>query len=182
MRDKATAERRRLEAWHALERLYAQGRARAIGVSNFMPCHLAPLIEDIQTKKKKGDTTSTLPAVNQIEISPWLSPPSDLQSLCTQHGIVLQGFAPLGSRHRAAEALRDPLLECLATKYKKTPANIVLRALLQAGYLAIPKSTRVERVISNYHSFDFALDAADFEQIQQLNQGIRTGPDPTSLP
>eukprot|EP01056_Protomagalhaensia_sp_Gyna25_P005188 Protomagalhaensia_sp_Gyna_25__5187@NODE_619_length_2996_cov_34_203923_g480_i0_p2_GENE_NODE_619_length_2996_cov_34_203923_g480_i0NODE_619_length_2996_cov_34_203923_g480_i0_p2_ORF_typecomplete_len351_score70_30Aldo_ket_red/PF00248_21/0_0012Aldo_ket_red/PF00248_21/2_2e40_NODE_619_length_2996_cov_34_203923_g480_i018672919 len=182
MRDKAAAESRRLEAWGALERLYAEGRVRAIGVSNFMACHLAPLIDDIEARKQKGDTTAVLPCVNQIEISPWLLPPSELLSLCTQHGIVFQGFAPLGSRHRAAEALRDPLLESLALKHKKTTANVVLRALLQAGYLAIPKSSKVERVLSNYDSFDFKLEATDLEHMQKLNQGIRAGPDPTMLP
>eukprot|EP01053_Blabericola_migrator_P008446 Blabericola_migrator_1__8445@NODE_4401_length_1179_cov_1069_437950_g2723_i0_p1_GENE_NODE_4401_length_1179_cov_1069_437950_g2723_i0NODE_4401_length_1179_cov_1069_437950_g2723_i0_p1_ORF_typecomplete_len346_score76_10Aldo_ket_red/PF00248_21/0_00055Aldo_ket_red/PF00248_21/1e45_NODE_4401_length_1179_cov_1069_437950_g2723_i0501087 len=169
--------KRRLEAWHQLEEEYAAGRVRAIGVSNFMVQHMTSLLEDIEKRQKAGDKKAVKPVVNQIEISPWLLPPTDLVFLCDAHNIRFTCYSPLGQAD-AAKNLQDPLVVSLAKKYNKSPANVVLRSLLERGFIVIPKSSNPNRAVSNYDVFDFTLTEEDLKEMEKLNIQKRMCPDP----
>lgn len=153
------------ETWKALESLYADGRVRAIGVSNFQTHHL----EDLLASAK------IVPMVNQVEYHPLLSQ-VELLAYCESHQIQLEAWSPLMQGH-----LDIPVLAELASKYQKTPAQIVLRWDLQNQVITIPKSIRESRIIENAQIFDFELTAEDMEQINQLNQNKRFGADPDNF-
>ena len=154
---------RYVETWRALERLYADGRVRAIGVSNFQPDHLRRLF----------DETEVVPAVNQIELHPDLQQ-ERLRRFHAEHGIVTEAWSPLGQGH----ALRHPVVAELAERRGRTAAQIVLRWHLQLGDVAIPKSTSPSRIRENITVFDFALTDADMAALARLEAGTRLGPDP----
>eukprot|EP01056_Protomagalhaensia_sp_Gyna25_P001972 Protomagalhaensia_sp_Gyna_25__1971@NODE_2051_length_1323_cov_1747_697040_g1693_i0_p1_GENE_NODE_2051_length_1323_cov_1747_697040_g1693_i0NODE_2051_length_1323_cov_1747_697040_g1693_i0_p1_ORF_typecomplete_len351_score46_10Aldo_ket_red/PF00248_21/9_5e05Aldo_ket_red/PF00248_21/3_3e36_NODE_2051_length_1323_cov_1747_697040_g1693_i0741126 len=182
MKDLVGNERMRLEAWHEMERQYAAGMVRAIGVSNFMVQHLDPLIADVKKRQNEGDSIAVMPMLNQIEISPWLLPPPALLKLCAANDIVLQAYSPLGSQKRVSETLSNPLLQSMSEKYHKPTANVMLRSLLDHGFIAIPKSVRAERIVSNYDVFDFHMDEPDQQKlVSELNKGIRACPDPNLI-
>ncbi|MFI9719686.1 aldo/keto reductase [Streptomyces sp. NPDC052396] len=140
------------------------GRARAIGVSNFQPAHLERLIAE----------TSVVPAVNQIELHPYLQQ-SELRALHARHGIVTEAWSPLG---QGRELLGDPVVSRLAAKHGRTPAQIVLRWHLQLGNAAIPKSVTPSRIRENLDVFGFQLDEEDMTALAALDSGTRLGPDP----
>ncbi|MBU3060416.1 aldo/keto reductase [Nocardia sp. NEAU-G5] len=153
----------RKETWRALETLYAQKRIRSIGVCNYP----VPLIEELQ------DYAETVPAVNQVEFSPYLYS-EDLLRCCQSHGIHLQASCPLAQGRR----LDDPRLAAVAVKYGKTPAQIMLRWILQHGISAIPKSSKLHRMRENIDIFDFDLQPDDVARLGLLHEGLRIFDDP----
>ncbi|HYM38515.1 MAG TPA: aldo/keto reductase [Thermoplasmata archaeon] len=157
----------RRETWKALEVIYAQGKAHAIGVSNYMPHHLTELLEDARV----------VPAVDQVEMNPFL-PQRELQAFCRDHGIRLEAYSPLTQGHR----LDDTRVASAARKHGKTPAQILLRWCLQAEAVAIPKSTHPERIRENSEIFDFVLDAEDLQVLSTVDESLHTSWDPTQQP
>ncbi|MFF1459497.1 aldo/keto reductase [Streptomyces sp. NPDC058330] len=155
-----------LDTWRALEKLAADGRIRAAGVSNFQPAHLRRLI----------DASSLVPAVNQIELHPGLQQ-NELRALHAEHGIATEAWSPLAQ----GALLDDEVLASLAERHGKTPAQVVLRWHLQLGNVVIPKSVTPARIRQNIDVFDFELSDADMTAIAGLDRGMRTGPDPDTL-
>ena len=155
---------RYVETWKGFEKLLADGRARAIGVSNFTVRHLTRLAEE----------TDTVPAVNQVELHPRLAQ-AELREYHEAHGIATEAWSPLA---KGGELLRDPTLLDLARAHGRTPAQVVLRWHVQLGNIVFPKSSRPERMRENIDVFDFELSAEEMAAIDALNTGERTGPDP----
>ncbi len=158
---------RYVETWRAFEKLYAGGRIRAIGVSNFQITHLQRLL----------DETDIVPAVNQIELSPYLTQ-VPLRAFHERHGIATESWSPLA---KGGRLLRDPLITSLAEKYGKSPAQVVIRWHLQNELIVIPKSVTPSRIAENIDVFDFELVGDDLDAISGLDRGERTGPDPDKL-
>ncbi|MET9592894.1 aldo/keto reductase [Streptomyces sp. NPDC006516] len=154
------------DTWRALEKLLADGRIRAAGVSNFQPAHLRRLREE----------SSLVPAVNQIELHPGLQQ-SELRAVHAESGIVTEAWSPLAQ----GAMLGEEVLTELAERHGKTPAQIVLRWHLQLGNVVIPKSVTPARIRQNIELFDFELSQADMDAIAGLDRGMRTGPDPDTL-
>lgn len=154
---------RYVATWRALEAIYASGRVRAIGVSNFHQQHLQRLF----------DETSIVPAVNQIEVSPYLVQ-DELRGFCHGHGIAVEAWSPI-ARGRVAG---DPVLLGIGAEVGKTPAQVTLRWHIQRGDIVFPKSMRRERMVENFDVFDFVLDDAQMTAISALDCGSRTGPNP----
>lgn len=153
------------DTWKALEKLYKDGVVRAIGVSNFQIHHLEDLMAD----------SEVVPMVNQVEYHPLLTQ-EPLRAFCRDNQIQLEAWSPLMQGH-----LDLPLLQELAQKYGKTPAQIVLRWDLQNGVVTIPKSVTESRIIENSQVFDFELSADDMGRIAALNQNKRFGADPDNF-
>jgi 2,5-diketo-D-gluconate reductase A len=160
--------------YKALETLLADGRVRAIGVSNFMPHHLKQLL----------DATDIIPAVNQIELHPYFTQP-DVQNADAQHGILTQAWSPIGGitfypgwGQDRRNVMEDPTIATIARAYGKTPAQVMLRWHLQHGRSAIPKSTNPTRIAENFDVFNFELSTDELTAIDSLNTGNRNGPDP----
>ena len=153
---------RYVESWRALQQLHEQGRARAIGVSNFKVPHLQRLL----------DECGIVPAVNQIELHPAL-PQHETMAFHQAHGIVTEAYSPLGRG-----ALDHPVLQELAGKHARTAAQVVLRWHLQRGVVAIPKSATAARIAANIDVFGFSLDADDMAAMATLETGVRLLPDP----
>ncbi|ATO49941.1 aldo/keto reductase [Brevibacillus laterosporus] len=150
------------ETWRALETLYKKGLVRSIGVSNFHIHHLEDLLSVCEVK----------PMLNQIEMHPYLIQ-EELRQYCEQHGIYVEAWRPLMRGN-----LEVPLVQEMAERYQKTPAQIVLRWDLQHKVLVIPKSVRKERIIENAGLFDFELTDEDMAMLDSLNRDQRFGPDP----
>ncbi|MGO4102510.1 aldo/keto reductase [Leifsonia sp. YAF41] len=164
-----------IAAYRALETLLADGRVRAIGVSNFMPAHLDELLA----------ATDVVPAVNQVEVHPYFSQP-DVQRADVAHGIVTQAWSPIGgiTSYRGDSSkttFTDPVIVGLADGHGKTAAQVMLRWHLQEGRQAIPKSVRPERIAENFDVFDFELAADELASIDALDTGIRGGPEPEMI-
>ncbi|PZT54627.1 aldo/keto reductase [Paenibacillus silvae] len=153
-------------AWKAMEQLYAAGRIRAIGVSNFQIHHLQDLMQDAQVK----------PMVNQVEFHPRLTQ-EELKAFCEQHGIQLEAWSPL----MQGELLDNPVLTEIASSKGKSVAQIILRWDLQNGVVTIPKSTKAHRIIENADIFDFELSTEEMQRISSLNDNVRVGPDPDNF-
>ncbi|ACZ32214.1 2,5-didehydrogluconate reductase [Xylanimonas cellulosilytica DSM 15894] len=151
------------QAWAALEEIYASGRARAIGVSNFQPAHLERILE----------TGSVVPAVNQIEVHPYLRQ-DEVRAFNTTHGIVTEAWSPLGR----GTVLADPVIAVIASRHGVTPAQVVLRWHLQRGDVVFPKSATPARIAENADLFGFALDDGDLAAIDALHRDERTGSHP----
>ena len=156
----------RKATWQALETLYAQKQVRAIGVANY----LLPFLDELKTY---GNIT---PAVNQVEFSPYLFL-EDLMQRCQSQGIQLQAYTPLLRGLR----MNDPKLLAMANKYQKTPAQIILRWLLQHGVSAIPKSANYERLKENFDIFNFEISSNDQGVINTFNENFRVVDDPMEL-
>jgi methylglyoxal/glyoxal reductase len=154
------------ETWKAFEKLYKEGRVRAIGVSNFQIHHLEDLISSAEIK----------PMVNQVEYHPLLTQ-KDLHSFCKKEGIQLEAWSPL----RQGTLLNNPVLEDIAHKYNKSVAQVILRWDLQNGVVTIPKSTKEHRIIENATIFDFELSREDIENIDGLNEDSRVGSNPDTM-
>ncbi|PVB63706.1 aldo/keto reductase [Labrenzia sp. 011] len=152
--------------WKAMEDILASGRAKAIGVSNFLPHHLDELLV----------AAEVVPAINQVEFHPHLVQPN-LLSYCKAQGIVVEAWSPLMQGQVASEKT----IAALAEKYGKTPAQIVLRWDLQHGVVTIPKSTRKSRIEENAGIFDFELSEEDMGVLNDLDETRRLGPDPDTF-
>jgi 2,5-diketo-D-gluconate reductase A len=152
-----------VETWRALERIYAEGRARAIGVSNFQTPHLERVLAE----------TEVVPAVNQIEAHPYLTQEA-LLDFDARHGIATEAWSPLAR----ATVLRDPVIEQVARDNARTSAQVVLRWHVQRGSIVFPKSSSPQRMEENFEIFDFALSEEEMNRISALDRHERTGPDP----
>ena len=165
---------RTLDAYRALETLLADGKVRAIGVSNFMPEHLDRLLAE----------TSVVPAVNQIEVHPYFQQ-AELQRLHAEHGILTQAWSPIGGITSYGDAERstfdDPTLNEIGRRHGKSAAQVMLRWHLQQGRSAIPKSTKPARIAENVDVFDFELTGEQIAAINALGTGVRGGPEPDSI-
>ncbi|PUB24458.1 diketogulonate reductase-like aldo/keto reductase [Promicromonospora sp. AC04] len=164
-----------IEAYRALEQLLADGKVRAIGVSNFMREDLDKLL----------DATSVVPAVNQIEIHPYFAQ-RDVLAADAEHGILSQAWSPIGgiTFYREGEGgstLDDPTIAGIAKTHGKTAAQVMLRWHLQEGRSAIPKSVTPHRIEENFDVFDFELTDAELSAIDGLDKAVRRGPEPASL-
>src|SRR3954467_15434323 len=166
---------RTLEAYRALETLLADGKVRAIGVSNFMVEHLTQLL----------DRATVVPAVNQIEQHPYFSQ-AEVEAFGERHGILAQAWSPIGgitfyrdSGHTSA--LQDPVIVEIAQTHDKSPAQVMLRWGLQHGRSVIPKSVKPERIAENIDVFDFELTADEMTTLDGLETGRRGGPEPEDI-
>ncbi|MFB5269804.1 aldo/keto reductase [Paenibacillus enshidis] len=154
------------ETWKALEKLYKDGRVRAIGVSNFHVHHLEDLLADAEIK----------PMVNQVELHPLLTQ-VELREYCKKQGIQIEAWSPLAQ----GQLLDNAVLKEIADKHGKSTAQVILRWDLQNEIVTIPKSIKEHRIIENADVFDFELSAEDMDKINALNQNHRVGPDPDTL-
>lgn len=153
----------RKESWRALEKLHADGRARAIGVSNYLVPHLNELV----------GYAKELPAVNQIELSPFLQR-RDTCALCNELGIVLEAYSPL----TRGEKLDHPVVRAVASELARSPAQVLIRWGLEKGFVSLPKSVTPARIAENLAVFDFALTPAQLERLDALEENLATGWDP----
>lgn len=158
---------KRRDSWRALERLKAEGRARAIGVSNFMVSHLEELFASANER----------PAVNQIEIHPFLQH-REVRALCAAQGIVVEAYSPLANGRR----LDDKNVVAIAKRIGKSPAQVLIRWSIQHGLVVLPKSARERRIVENAAVFDFTLDADAMRTLDGLEAGDATGWDPRTQP
>jgi diketogulonate reductase-like aldo/keto reductase len=156
---------RRLESWRVLEQLHAEGLAHSIGVSNFLVRHLEELLA----------TASVPPALNQIEVSPFLyRTREDTLRLCADEGIVVEAYSPLTKGHR----LDDSTVVSIAAETGRTPAQVLIRWCLEHGFVVIPRSSNAGRIAENAAVFDFGLDASQMSRLDALDEGLTTGWDP----
>lgn len=164
-----------VQAYKALETLYADGKVRAIGVSNFMPHHLRSLLEQ----------TDVIPALNQVELHPYFTQP-DVQRADAEHGILDQAWSPIGGitfypgwgADERVSVMEDATIRQIAEAHGRTPAQVMLRWHVQQGRNAIPKSTNPGRIAENFDVFDFTLSDDDLGRLDCLDTGRRSGPDP----
>jgi len=163
-----------IAAYTALETLYADGRVRSIGVSNFTPAHLDRLFE----------ATTIVPAVNQVELHPYFAQP-DVQRADAEHGILTQAWSPIGGitfypgwGDERRSVMDDQTIASIAEGHGKSPAQVMLRWHIQEGRSAIPKSTNPVRIAENVEVFDFELSDDEIARIDALDTGVRSGPDP----
>jgi 2,5-diketo-D-gluconate reductase A len=152
-----------VETWHALEEIYASGRAKAIGVSNFKPHHLRRLLSE----------STIVPAVNQIEVHPYLTQ-DDVRAFDAEHQIATEAWSPIAQ----GNVLDEPVIERIAEAHGKSPAQVTLRWHIQRGDIVFPKSVTPSRVRENFEIFDFELSDVEMAGISELNRDERTGPDP----
>jgi diketogulonate reductase-like aldo/keto reductase len=156
-----------VETWGIMEEIYRSGKARAIGVSNHLVHHLEAIL-------KPG---AVVPAVNQVEFHPYLQS-RELHAFCRQRGIQLEAWAPL----MKGKGLSEPVLQEIAARHGKTPAQVVIRWELQKEVVAIPKSVHRERIYENRDVFDFSLDEEDMRRIDGLERDQRYGAHPDRIP
>ncbi|GAA4343918.1 aldo/keto reductase [Microbacterium rhizosphaerae] len=164
-----------IAAYTALETLLAEGKVRAIGVSNFMPHHLDRLLTE----------ASVVPSINQVELHPYFAQP-DVQKADAAHGILTQAWSPIGGitfypgpwGDERRSVMDDPTLAEIAAGHGRTSAQVMLRWHLQEGRSAIPKSVNPGRIAENFDVFDFELSPDEVARIDALDTGVRSGPDP----
>ncbi|WP_405062574.1 aldo/keto reductase [Kribbella sp. NBC_01505] len=156
-----------VDTWRALEKILADGKVRAIGVSNFQPQHLDRLAE----------VAGITPAVNQVELHPFLQQ-DEVRAYGADFGIRTEAWSPLA---KGGSLLTDPVIEALAAKHGRTPAQVVLRWHLQLGNIIIPKSVTPARIKENLDVFDFDLTDEDLAAITPLDRDERTGPHPDTF-
>jgi diketogulonate reductase-like aldo/keto reductase len=154
------------DTWKAFEKLYKDGRVRAIGVSNFHVHHLEDLLGSAEIK----------PMVNQVEYHPHLTQ-KELHAFCKKEGIQLEAWSPL----KRGQLLNEPTLVEIAQKYNKSVAQVILRWDLQNEVVTIPKSTKEHRIIENSNVFDFELTREDMDRIDGFNQNSRAGSNPDEM-
>jgi diketogulonate reductase-like aldo/keto reductase len=154
------------DTWRAMEEIKASGKARAIGVSNFLPEHLDQLLEH----------ATVPPSINQIEFHPHLQSPG-LVDYCDEHDIVVEAWSPL----KAGQIIDDSELAMIAETHGVTVAQVVLRWMLQRGIVAIPKSVTPSRIASNADLYGFDLSGAEMAAINAMDRNDRVGPDPATF-
>jgi diketogulonate reductase-like aldo/keto reductase len=161
-------------AYTALEKLLADGKVRAIGVSNFMVDHLTTLLAQ----------TDVVPAINQIEVHPYFQQP-DVQAFGADKGILTQAWSPIGGitsyRDSEKRSFDEPVILAIGETYGKSAAQVMLRWHIQKGIQVIPKSTKPERIAENFDVFDFELTPDEIAQIDALDTGVRGGPEPEAV-
>ncbi len=155
-----------VETWKAMEEIYASGRCRAIGVSNFQVHHLRRLFAETEVR----------PAVNQIEVHPYLTQ-EELRAFDADHEIVTEAWSPIAQ----GKVLDDPAITEVAQAVGRTPAQTVLRWHVQRGDVVFPKSVSRQRMQENFALFDFELDEGQMATLTALDRGERTGPDPDTF-
>lgn len=153
-----------IETWKAFEKLYADKKVRAIGVSNFT----------IETLQKLMDSAEIMPVINQIELHPKFAQ-HEMREFCKQHDIQVESYSPL---MHGGDILGDNAVQRIADKHHKTIAQVVLRWHIQNGLVVIPKSVNPDRIRENIDIFDFKLDDGDMRTIDSMDAGIRNNPDP----
>ena len=152
-----------VETWRAMEKIYADGRIRAIGVSNFQPNHL----------RRLADECTVVPAVNQIELHPTFTQ-HEVRDVHEQLHVAIEAWSPLGQ----AQDLENPAIGAIADRLDRSPAQVILRWHLQLGNIVIPKSVTPARIRENFDVFDFELSSTEMGEISALDAGNRIGPDP----
>ncbi len=152
-----------VDTWKALEEIYASGRAKSIGVSNFQPSHLRRVVQE----------GTVVPAVNQVEVHPYLTQ-DDVRAANRENGVATEAWSPIAQ----GLVLDDPVITSIAAAHGKSSAQVVLRWHLQRGDIVFPKSVTPERVKENFEVFDFELSEGDMGVISALNKDERTGPNP----
>jgi diketogulonate reductase-like aldo/keto reductase len=155
------------KSWKALEKIYADKRAKSIGVSNYTIRHLEKLLSECQIK----------PAVNQVELHVFLQQP-ELVKFCQDNDILIEAYSPLAH----GQGNDDLVLKKIAEKHRKTPQQIMLRWLVEQDFVVLPKSVHEERIKENIDIFDFKLDKDDLAKIKDLDKNLRTCWDPTHVP
>ena len=155
-----------VETWKALEKLYKDGRVKAIGVSNHHVHHLKDILAEADIK----------PMVNQVEYHPHLTQ-KELHEFCKSEGIQLEAWSPL----KQGELLTEPVIAEIGQKHQKSAAQVILRWDLQNEVVTIPKSIKEHRIIENATIFDFELSSEDMERINSLNKNERIGSDPDNF-
>ncbi|KAJ3098233.1 hypothetical protein HDU97_004185 [Phlyctochytrium planicorne] len=161
----APVEGKRLDSWRAMEKLYKEGKVKAIGVSNYGVHHLKELLANSTVK----------PAVNQIELHPYLQR-RDIVEFCKQNDIVVEAYCPL----TRGKKLDDPRLVEIAKRYNKTTAQVLVRWGIDKGYVTLPKSAKEERLIANADVFDFTISQSDLEVMDGFEEGLNVSWDPTT--
>jgi len=156
----------RMDSWSVMESLLAGGRCRAIGVSNYMVGHLEELME----------SSDVVPAVNQFQLNPYCFQ-EEVLDFCLAHGIVVQAYCPLAR----AERLDDPGLSEIASRYGKTPAQVLIRWSVQHGAVPVPKSSNRERIVENADVFDFSISTGDMDTLDSLDEDLHVGWDPRGV-
>ena len=155
-----------MDRWRGLEECVKNGKVRHIGVSNYGPKHLDELLK----------VATIRPSLNQIEVHPWCFRPA-LIKYCADHNIPVEAYSPLGKATR----LSDPRLLTMSEKTGKSPAQVVLRYLIQKGFVVLPKSVHVARLEENMRIFDFELGREDVAALDAFDEGAVTGWDPTTM-
>jgi diketogulonate reductase-like aldo/keto reductase len=155
--DETLGRQKREQCWRAFEEIYASGRARSIGVSNFQRKHLVTLLEDAKVA----------PMVNQIEVNPYIGQP-DTVRFCKENGIVVEAWAPFGSG--STGVLQDPVIVAVAQRHGKNPGQVILRWLFQQGIASLPRSGNEARMRSNLDIFDFSLSEEEMAEISALDK------------
>ncbi|WP_326769786.1 aldo/keto reductase [Streptomyces sp. NBC_01591] len=153
-----------VESYKALERIHADGRARAIGVSNFTAATLDRLLAK----------TDIVPALNQIELHPYF-PQGRMRRVCAERSVTTGAWSPLA---QGGVLLAERTLARIAETHGKTPAQVVIRWHLQLGHVVIPRSATPTRIEENFRVFDFDLGPQELRDITALDNGGRIGPDP----
>ncbi len=162
-------ENLRLESWKALEKLYADGKVKAIGVSNFMVRHMIELLAH----------SEIVPAINQVELSPYnYQTRKGVVDFCKSRGIAVEAYSPLTKGHR----LNDPRLQEIAGGYGISSAQLLIRWALQHEFVTIPKSEHEDRIRENSEVFDFSINEEDMELLDSLDEKLVTAWDPTHTP
>lgn len=156
-----------VETYQALEKLYKDGRVKAIGVCNFDMEHLERILNECEV----------VPVINQVECHPYLQQ-KELKAFCEQHQIKLEAYSPLMN---GRDILQDEVIKGLAEQYGKTPAQIILRWHLQTGAVVIPKSVTPSRIEENINVFDFELTESDMGKIAELDRNLRINKNPSEF-
>jgi len=159
-------ENLRMDSWRAIEKLYSDGLCKSIGVSNYMERHIDEVI----------DNSSIIPAVNQMEFSPFLYL-VDLKQQCESMGIALESYSPLTKGYK----LEEPRLILIAEKYGKSTSQILIRWCLQKSVICIPKSSSKEHIKENADVFDFIISESDMIDLDNLNEDYHSTWDPTNV-
>ncbi|AOV08659.1 aldo/keto reductase [Sporosarcina ureilytica] len=156
-----------VESYKAMEKIYKEGRAKAIGVCNFDIEHLQRIIDECEI----------VPAINQIECHPYLQQ-TELKAFCQQHGIHVEAYSPLMN---GKDVLENTTIQEIAKQYGKTPAQVILRWHLQTDTIVIPKTVTPSRMAENLDVFDFELNSTDMDKISALDSGKRINAVPSEM-
>lgn len=156
-----------VETYKALEKLYKDGKTKAIGVCNFDIDHLQRIMDECEI----------IPAVNQVECHPYLQQ-KELKQFCKEHGIYLEAYSPLMN---GTKVIEDPVIQEIAEQHGKTPAQVILRWHLQTDVMVIPKTVTPSRMKENLNVFDFSLTETDMEKIASLDRNERHNSVPSEM-